>query len=235
MVQISRALAFFALVSTGLALAVNFDAMPSVKYHNGGVEEVKIYFHDTSVNIEFSGTNAKGCSDAIDAATFAENKATINDASAGVADPGLVVKTAAGVQAIRPGSVIYIQNSDGYYLSRIGPTGVKFAKRSPDVYCRFKADPVGGTNYVTLRADNGLPITLDYRWGRPVLWLNAANPSGWFEARSIGTSTKDFLIVRDSTNPGDGDWVISGTNWNDGAIETTPEFKTLWGLLITEA
>ncbi|KAJ6554224.1 hypothetical protein B0H19DRAFT_1262613 [Mycena capillaripes] len=232
MVQISRALAFFALVSTGLAASVNHLRTQAV--YNGGIK-VKINYHDTSVNIEFSGTNANGGSDAIAATTFAEDKAMVNDASAGVAEPGLVFKTAVGVEAIRPGSVIYIQNSDGYYLSRMGPTELNFAKTSPDFWCQFWADPVDGTDYVTLRADNDLLITLDFDYGQPVLWLNPDKPTGWFQAVSNRAATRDYLIVYDSTRPDFNAWGLTGVNYYAGAIIVSRIYKTSASMLITEA
>ncbi|KAF7344855.1 hypothetical protein MVEN_01647200 [Mycena venus] len=232
MVQISRALAFFALVSTGLALALNSDAATGVKgvsagnietaVHHGDIEEVKMKNHDTSVNSEVSGSNANSGA----ATAFAEDMATVNATSAGVVEP-------AGAEAIQPNSYVYIQNNQGYYLSRMGPTGVGFTKPSPDQYCRFKADRVGDI-YIALRADNNLAITLDHGSKLPVLWLNALYPVGWFEAVSTGHGTV-YLVVHNPSMPDNGPWTVTGTNYNYDAINTIRYPTGFNGLYITRA
>ncbi|KAJ7036186.1 hypothetical protein C8F04DRAFT_1258291 [Mycena alexandri] len=220
MVQISRALAFFALASTALALAVNSDAT-SVKgatvgdtdetaVHHTGIEEVNINDQDASVKSEASGTDVG--SDVIAATTFDEDKVTVNATSAGVVGP-------AGTMALRPGSSVYIQNNNGYFLSRWGATGVIFGKTTPDVFCRFRADRLAGTNYVTLRADNGLTINVDHGANPPALWLNQLYPAGAFETVPAGDG-KDFLVVRDVARPEKGPWAVRGENINGNAITT---------------
>lgn len=177
------------------------------------------------------------------ATAFAEDMATGNATSAGVAEAGNTcwllrfvrithTKTAAGAEAIRPGT-IYIQNNQGYYLSRIGPTGVAFSKTAPDQFCRFKADRVGGS-YLTLRADNDLAITLDHGFDPPVLWLNRLYPVGWFEVVSTGDG-KDYLVVYNPSTPDNGPWTVAGTNYNSGSINTVL-FRTAFnGLYVIQA
>ncbi|KAJ6548703.1 hypothetical protein B0H19DRAFT_1379060 [Mycena capillaripes] len=241
MVQISRVIAFFALVSTGLALATNSDATTSAKgvsagnsdetaVHNGGIEKVKMNDHDTLVNSEFSGSTANSGSDAIAVTTFAEDKAVVNATSAGVAEPG-VVKIAAGTEAIRPGSSVYIQNNQGYYLTRFGATGLIFGKTSPDVFCKFRADGVTGTDYVVLRSDDNLAITLDRTYNPPPLWLNRLFPFVWFQAVSAGEG-KYYLVIR---NPDDAPLTVTGSNFNGGAISTIRDSSGFNGLYIIPA
>jgi len=55
-------------------------------------------------------------------------------------------------QALNLPRYILIQADNGKYLSRMGPTGLEFAKETADEYCRFYVENVD-ENHIALRAD----------------------------------------------------------------------------------
>ncbi|KAJ7722404.1 hypothetical protein B0H16DRAFT_1737778 [Mycena metata] len=214
MVQLSRALGFFALASTAFALAVTSDAT-GVKVGNTDGIAARIENNDPSVK-----------SKAFDAdVTSVENKFMVNATSAGIVE--LVI----GTMAIRPGSTHFIQNNEGYFLSRLGYNGLGFSKTTPDVPCTFRAERLIRTDYVTLRADNGLFITVDYRRDPTALWLDPRDPVAAFDTVSAGDG-KEFLVVRDVDRPQMGPWAVTGEGTSDDTIAMitypAPRFYALY-------
>ncbi|KAJ7605074.1 hypothetical protein DFH06DRAFT_1348926 [Mycena polygramma] len=238
MVHISRTLAFFAFVSTGLALALTADPTTNIKGVSAGntddsavISEAKMNHHETPVNGELSSGTGNGGSDAITATTFAKDKPVVD----AVAAPGFVVNATHATSArITPGSVYYIQNQQGYYLVRRGDTGIGFAVTTAHpTYSPFRATAVPGTDYVTLQADNGLSITLDHNYNPPVLWLNRVYPVGWFQTVPAGSNT-EYLYVHNPSGISGGPWAVLGNNYNDGAINTVVYPTGFNGLYITK-
>ncbi|KAJ7028276.1 hypothetical protein C8F04DRAFT_1188815 [Mycena alexandri] len=207
MVQISRALAFFTFVSTALAAAMDPDATSVKGVTTGNSAETA----NISVNSKFPGSKANGGRDANVETISVEDKALVN----------AVVE----ITAIIPGKTILLsarakRSSD--LLTRIGPTGLSFAKSQTDDYCKFKTFPILGTTDVSLVADNGLPITIDFGdpANPPALWLNPFYPVAAFSTVFTGYAG-NYLVVRDPLRNNGGPWTVTGDNINGNALTTT--------------
>ncbi|KAJ6490753.1 hypothetical protein C8R47DRAFT_1215024 [Mycena vitilis] len=155
----------------------------------------------------------------------------IGPASEGVANPDLTVRAAAN--PLHPGNFVYIKN-DNYYLTRYGDTGVTFAKKNPDSLCKFEVRLLSGcdfhgSQYISLVADNNLPITIDRGTHPPALWLNRLYPVAAFFARTRINSDQynlnfdelgDFVLFR-------GRWKVTGANYHSNAIATVANGNTV--------
>ncbi|KAJ7685701.1 hypothetical protein DFH06DRAFT_1313985 [Mycena polygramma] len=108
-------------------------------------------------------------------------------------------KTTRSATILDPGTSIYIQNTAGTYLTRYGEDGLLFAKTTPDQYCKFKVRKIQGChagNYVSLVADNNLPITLYYgsESGPPTLQLYRLYPTCAFDQRAADEGLLGGLV-----------------------------------------
>ncbi|KAJ6479184.1 hypothetical protein C8R47DRAFT_1074626 [Mycena vitilis] len=203
MVHISRTLALFAFVSTGLALALTAD------HTTTGIEGVSAGHTDDTGVINKA---KNGGSDVIAATTFAKDK----PADDAVAAPGFVVNTTrAASGGILPGGVYHILNQAGDCLARDG-TGIGFRATCS----RFTATAVPGTEYVTLKADNGLSITFDYNYYPSGLFLDPFSTVAWFKTESARFNIEYHLYVHDPSSMTGEPLVVSGNNDNAGTIST---------------
>ncbi|KAJ7152935.1 hypothetical protein C8R46DRAFT_1042558 [Mycena filopes] len=134
---------------------------------------------------------------------------------------------------LTPGTSVYIQNQQGQYLTRIGEQHVGFSKSTPDVYCKFKVAQVGNTEYVSLTADNGLALAVDYGAGF-LMWLQYLYPQVSFTTEPVGYDGQVYLIGHDLNQPAQGPWTVTGENGN-GAISTVVNPTQFNGLWIVEA
>ncbi|KAJ7758334.1 hypothetical protein B0H16DRAFT_1720939 [Mycena metata] len=118
------------------------------------------------------------------------------------------------------GSLIYVQNTNGYFLSRMGPTGLEFSKKSLDEYCKFKVVQVAGTVYFSLAADNGDVMALDYGADNsPSIWLNYLYPVAAFAAVSADNG-KTYLVAHDPGRPDKGPYTVTGVDYSSSSIST---------------
>ncbi|KAJ7685702.1 hypothetical protein DFH06DRAFT_49226 [Mycena polygramma] len=233
MVQVIRGLSLFALLSAARAVTLN----------SGLVTETGITVSsDTTVLHEKIGINNPGIVPlyTLDLLLKSTDKVaqsppgdivTSNPISEGVANPDLTVRAAAN--PLRPGNYVYIKNGN-YYLTRYGDTGVTFAKKKPDSLCKFEVRLLSGcdfhgTYYISLLADNNLPVTIDRGTHPPALWLNQLYPVAAFFARTRINSDQynlnldvlgDFVLFR-------GRWKVTGANYRSNAIATIANINTV--------
>ncbi|KAJ6490752.1 hypothetical protein C8R47DRAFT_1215023 [Mycena vitilis] len=216
MVQIPHALAFFVLV-----FAVR--ALPTEAESESRIQGVRLVNY-----LDKSATGVSCCTNP-------------SPSSAGVANPR--PKAARSAAILAPGTSIYIQNIDGKYLTRYGEDGLLFAKTAPDQYCKFKVRSIEGCagNYVSLVADNNLPITLYYGSDPPTLQLYRLYPTCAFDQTAadeglvgglldglLGGSSY-YLGFRDLSRLDRGPWTVAGAN-SDGShtIQTSTDPRAVY-------